>query len=163
MVPLLRQIAGLILLELKPVHHDGRGPAWRWSRCPFSTESGSGSLAIRARRLPSGDQAYWLTPPGRLVIRSASPPPRLSSHTCCTSCGSSRSERNARYRPSGLQRGVPSLEGEVVSRSVCRPSQLVIQRSRVVRSFDAIGQFPRCTRPNPRRARSPGSLTSRNR
>ena len=41
---------------------------------PGVLASGSGSLTISASRRPSGDQARSLTPPGRLVTRSGSPP-----------------------------------------------------------------------------------------
>src|ERR1700750_1778507 len=72
----------------------------------LSPASGSGSFTTSARRFPSGDQSRCSTPPWHSVTFSASAPPRGSSQTCAVSFSSSRLDRKARYRPSGLQRGV---------------------------------------------------------
>src|SRR6478736_7374252 len=77
-------------------------------------------------------------PPLISVSCSASPPARLRSHTCAPfffSSSSPRDARNARYLPSGLQRGVDSLSLDDVSCTCSLPSQLTIQTSRLCLSF----------------------------
>src|SRR5262249_45349080 len=69
-----------------------------------AASSGDGSRITSAKRLPSGDHSNECTLWSVLVSFCASPPIRFSSHTCVFP--SLRSERNARYLPSGLQRGV---------------------------------------------------------
>src|ERR1043166_1128687 len=74
----------------------------------LSLASGSGSLGSgsdtrNASFAPSGDHAIDETPVLTSVIASASPPRRSRRYTCVFL--PSRDERNARYRPSGLQRG----------------------------------------------------------
>src|SRR5436190_9444736 len=93
----------------------------------FKTESVSSSTTSTSF-LESGDQANSDTPPRSCVTRCASPPRRSSSQICAP-LPSCRPDKNARYRPSGLQRGALSLSGLDVSRSVVAPSQLVIQIS----------------------------------
>src|SRR5207237_4566648 len=100
----------------------------------FSGSSfGSASLTTRRSRFESGDHEKSETPPATFVSSCASPPARFSSHTCAPSflCASSpREVRNARYRLSGLQRGIRSLlSGVDVRRTCSAPSQLAIQRS----------------------------------
>src|ERR1700730_15677841 len=68
-----------------------------------SASSGLGSWRIKRRRGVSGDHSKSLTPWTVSVRRTASPPRRLSNHTWLLPA--LREERNARYLPSGLQRG----------------------------------------------------------
>src|SRR5574338_1446881 len=93
-----------------------------------SAFDGSGSLTIMAIRLPSGDQVYSSTLPLTAVTLIASPPARFISQIWApfVSC---RDDRNARYFPSGLQRGVDSLSAVEVTWTCCCPSQLTIQTS----------------------------------
>src|SRR6185436_1941505 len=96
--------------------------------------SGSGSETTRTSLLPSGDQSKSSTPPFSSVTFSASPPVRGRSQTWEASLSSSRLERNARYLPSGLQRGEVSESLLVVNRTDSWPSHRVIQTSEVLRS-----------------------------
>src|SRR5260370_5377923 len=68
-----------------------------------STCSGLGSWRTTTRRVLSGDHSKSLTPWAVSVRRTASPPRRFRSHTWLLPA--LREERNARYLPSGLQRG----------------------------------------------------------
>src|SRR5688572_281760 len=90
--------------------------------------SAGASLIRKTSLFASGDHAYDDTPPFTSVKRCASPPRRSSSQTCepLPSC---RDDVNARYLPSGLQRGVLSASGDDVRRKFVVPSQLTIQIS----------------------------------
>src|SRR5260370_42245210 len=68
-----------------------------------STSSDLGSWRTTTRRVLSGDHSKSLTPWAVSVRRTASPPSRFRSHTWFLPA--LREERNARYLPSGLQRG----------------------------------------------------------
>src|SRR5450432_2609729 len=68
-----------------------------------SNSSGVGSRKTKTSRRLSGAQTKLSTSCGVSVRRWASPPRRLSNHTCVLP--SLRSERNASDLPSGLQRG----------------------------------------------------------
>src|SRR2546426_2979804 len=59
--------------------------------------------------------------------------------TCALPISSSRLERNASHRPSGLQRGVFSPAFEVVRRTFRVPSQFVIQTALLFRSSAVSG------------------------
>src|SRR5689334_12452770 len=89
---------------------------------------GSGSLTTRTSRLPSGAHAYSAMPPLTSLTLTASPPARLSNHSCA-SLAPWRAETNDRYLLSGLHRGCDSPSGEDVSWISCVPSQLAIQMS----------------------------------
>src|SRR2546427_27722 len=86
-------------------------------RSQLLSRSASGRrLLTKTSDLPSGDQAgqSWV-------------------------CSSSRLERNASHRPSGLQRGVFSPAFEVVRRTLRVPSQLAIQTALLFRSSAVSG------------------------
>src|SRR5260370_10681819 len=68
-----------------------------------STSAKLGSWRTTTRRVLSVDQSKSLTPWAVSVGRTASPPSRFRSHTWLLPAF--REERNARYLPSGLQRG----------------------------------------------------------
>src|SRR5688500_16290279 len=91
-------------------------------------------------RVLSGD--HWMsdTPPLKSLTRCASPPARLSSQICPPRFFSSsvpREATNARYFPSGLQRGDDSLSGDDVSWRLSVPSHFTIQMSVLRLSFSA--------------------------
>src|SRR5437762_6626206 len=106
-----------------------------------SASAGSGSSTTSTNRLLSGDQAYSETPPLMSVSFTASPPARFSSQICdpFEPC---RDDRNARYFPSGLQRGDDSDSGVDVSCICCWPSQLTIHTSL---SFLSVSLIARAT------------------
>ena len=95
-----------------------------------SNSSGLASRSTNTKRLPSGDHAKSSTSCGVSVSFCASPPRRFSSHTCVFP--SLRAERNARYLPSGLQRGcdedtlVGGQGDSVTAGSRCHPDALFI-------------------------------------
>src|SRR4051812_15726669 len=89
---------------------------------------GSGSLTTNTRRLPSGAHAYSETPPFTSLTLTASPPARLSSHSC-PSLAPWRDDTNDRYLLSGLQRGCDSPSADEVTWISCVPSQLAIHTS----------------------------------
>ncbi len=117
------------------------GVVLRFQPSIFSGSSaGSTSCITKARRVLSG--AHWmsLSPPGTSLTFCASPPRRGSSHSCAPfffSSSGPRSERNARYLPSGLHRGEVSLSGELVNCCCAVPSQRAIQTSVFRVSFAA--------------------------
>src|SRR5687768_9541482 len=102
---------------------------------------GSGSFTTSAIWRESGDQANSDTLPLTSVILTASPPARFISHTCAR-LEPCRDERNARYFPSGLQRGADSPAGVEVTWICSRPSQLTIQISV---SFLSVSRIERAT------------------
>src|SRR4029079_836736 len=80
-------------------------------------------------------------PPLTSVSLTASPPARFISQSCAP-FAPWREERNARYFPSGLQRGDDSLSAEEVTCTCCCPSQLTIQTSL---SFLSVSRIARAT------------------
>src|SRR6185295_1932102 len=85
----------------------------------FASASGSGSPTTKASRFESGDHSYPCKRPLSAVNCIASPPLRSSSQTWLPFVGPGREEVNARYLPSGLQRGELSLSAlEVIWRSL---------------------------------------------
>src|SRR5688572_20820632 len=91
-------------------------------------------------RVLSGD--HWMsdTPPLTSLTFTASPPARFSSQICPPFFFSSsvpRDATNARYLPSGLQRGDDSPSGDEVSCSCSLPSHFTIHTSVLRRSFSA--------------------------
>src|SRR5690242_10651319 len=89
---------------------------------------------MSAMRLLSGAHAYSSMPSLSSVTRCASPPRRSSSQSC-EPLPPWRDDRNDRYLPSGLQRGLVSASGDDVSWIDCVPSQLVIHTSVFALSF----------------------------
>src|SRR5262245_43794872 len=94
-----------------------------FSRHAVSVQSGKTSDAI-TNHLPSGDQEKEFTPVGNVVALTGSPPERSSFQICGSP---SRSERNARVRPSGEKRGSKSLLSPEVSRRGSPPDAATIQ------------------------------------
>src|ERR1700751_5456318 len=90
-----------------------------------SSSSVVGSRRIRQRRLLSGDHSKVSTSWGVSVSRWASPPMRLSSQTWVLP--SWRADRNARYLPSGLHRGLPEETPFAVSGTASPPANGTIQ------------------------------------
>src|SRR4051794_501827 len=81
--------------------------------------SGSGSPITSASLLESGAHSKPWTRPLVSVSWYASPPLRSISHTWLPFAGPGRPDVNARYFPSGLQRGEPSLSWlKVICRSI---------------------------------------------
>ena len=85
-----------------------------------SVSSSLGSFDTSTSFVLSGDHSKFDTPPGISVSRSASPPERFKSQTCLFVAGSFDEPESspplavmdARYFPSGLKRGLPSLPSE---------------------------------------------------
>ena len=109
-----------------------------------SSSCSSGSLETSTRRVLSGDHSKLDTPPGISVRRSASPPERFRRQTWLFPLGSSdssdfpspRAATNARYFPSGLNRGCPSpLSSVCVSWMRVDPFQLTMNKSEVLSSL----------------------------
>src|SRR6266436_2905431 len=91
-----------------------------------SASSGLGSWRIRTRRVLSGDHSKSLTPCATSVSFCASPPRRSSSHTWFLPA--LRADVNARYLPSGLQRGCAEESPSAVRGMASPPRLETIQR-----------------------------------
>src|ERR1051325_3328723 len=76
--------------------------------------SGSGSPITSTKRFESGDHSIDCRRPLKSVNCIASPPPRSSNQIWLPLFGPGLDDVNARYFPSGLQRGDVSLSGENV-------------------------------------------------
>src|SRR5580692_391917 len=90
-----------------------------------SSSSVVGSRRIKQRRLLSGDHSKLSASWGVSVNRWASPPTRLSSQIWVLP--SWRADRNARYLPSGLHRGLPEETPSAVSGTASPPANGTIQ------------------------------------
>jgi hypothetical protein len=109
---------GAVALELEPRDHDRFGRGIRVLLARLGLRVGIGR--DKGQPCAVGDHSNDDTPPFRSVSTAASPPRRSSSHTCVFP--PSRLERNARYRLSGLQRGLVSALSLVVSRTGSPPA-----------------------------------------
>src|SRR5262245_61971793 len=89
-----------------------------FSRHAVSVHSGKTSDAI-TNHLPSGDHVKEFTPVGNVVALTGSPPERSSFQIWGFP---SRSERNARVRPSGENRGSESFLSPEVRRRASPPA-----------------------------------------